>query len=98
MVEDKNGQVWLGTDRGIKIYYSPSRLLNNPSTLPYAPRVTMDSLVELLLYHEAVTCICVDQGNRKWVGTDNAGLFLLSEDGEQELLHFTKENSPLIST
>ena len=97
MVEDKNGQVWLGTDRGIKIYYSPSRLLAYPSTLPYAPRVTMDSLTELLLYHEAVTCICVDQGNRKWVGTDNAGLFLLSEDGETELLHFTKENSPLIS-
>lgn len=97
IVEDKNGQVWLGTDRGIKIYYSPSRLFAYPSTLPYAPRVMMDSLVELLLYHEAVTCICVDQGNRKWVGTDNAGLFLLSEDGEQELLHFTSENSPLIS-
>lgn len=97
LVEDKNGQIWLGTDRGIKIYYSPSRLMAYPSTLPYAPRVTMDSLVELLLYHEAVTCICVDQGNRKWVGTDNAGLFLLSEDGETELLHFTKENSPLIS-
>ena len=97
IVEDKNGQVWLGTDKGIKIYYSPSRLINNPSSLPYAPRVTMDSLTELLLYHEAVTCIYVDQGNRKWVGTDNAGLFLLSEDGETEILHFTKENSPLIS-
>ena len=97
LAEDKEGQIWLGTDKGIKIYYSPSRLLDNPSILPYAPRVTMDSLTQLLLYHEAVTCICVDQGNRKWVGTDNAGLFLLSEDGETELLHFTKENSPLIS-
>ena len=97
MAEDKNGQIWLGTDKGIKIYYSPSRLIKNPSTLPYAPRVTMDSLTELLLYHEAVTCIKVDQGNRKWIGTDNAGLFLLSEDGETELLHFTKENSDLIS-
>lgn len=97
LAEDKDGEIWLGTDRGIKIYYSPSRLLDYPSTLPYAPRVSMDSLTELLLYHETVTCIKVDQGNRKWVGTENAGLFLLSEDGETELLHFTKENSPLIS-
>lgn len=97
LAEDKDGEIWLGTDKGIKIYYTPSRLFRNPNSLPYAPRVTMDSLTELLLYHEAVTCIKVDQGNRKWVGTDNAGLFLLSEDGETEILHFTKENSPLIS-
>lgn len=97
LAEDKDGEIWLGTDKGIKIYYTPSRLFRNPNSLPYAPRVTLDSLTELLLYHEAVTCIKVDQGNRKWVGTDNAGLFLLSEDGETEILHFTKENSPLIS-
>ncbi len=97
IAEDKDGEIWLGTDKGIKIYYSPSRLFDYPGTLPYAPRVTMDSLTELLLYNEAISCIKVDPGNRKWIGTENAGVFLLSEDGETELLHFTKENSPLIS-
>ena len=97
LAEDKEGNIWIGTNKGIKIYFSPSQLMSNPSILPYAPRVTMDSLTELLLNYEIIKCIKVDQGNRKWIGTDNAGVFLLSEDGETELLHFTTDNSPLLS-
>lgn len=97
LAEDKDGRIWIGTNKGVKVYYSPSQLLKNPGTLPYAPRVQMDSLTELLLNYEAIKCIKVDGGNRKWIGTDNAGIFLLSEDGETELLHFTTDNSPLLS-
>ncbi|MBP7101627.1 MAG: hypothetical protein KBA86_00100 [Bacteroidales bacterium] len=97
LAEDKDGKIWIGTNKGIKVYYSPSQLLNNPGILPYAPRVQMDSLTELLLNYEIIKCIKVDGGNRKWIGTDNAGVFLLSEDGETELLHFTTDNSPLLS-
>ncbi|MFA6869044.1 MAG: two-component regulator propeller domain-containing protein, partial [Bacteroidales bacterium] len=97
LAEDKEGNIWIGTNKGIKIYFSPSQLLNNPSILPYAPRVIMDSITELLLNYEIIKCIKVDQGNRKWIGTDNAGVFLLSENGETELLHFTTDNSPLLS-
>jgi hypothetical protein len=39
----------------------------------------------------------VDGDNRKWVGTERAGVFLLSEDGTEEIHHFTEENSPLYS-
>ena len=41
--------------------------------------------------------IKVDGGNRKWVGTKNNGVFLMSEDGTTQIQHFTKENSPLLN-
>lgn len=43
----------------------------------------------------AVLQIAVDSGNQKWVSIDGGGVFYLSDSGEQTLLHFTKENSPL---
>ena len=39
----------------------------------------------------------VDGANRKWVGTENSGVFLISENGTEQLLNFTKNNSPLPS-
>ena len=42
-------------------------------------------------------CIAVDGANRKWVGTANNGLYLLSATGLEELYHFTAANSPLPS-
>ncbi|MCD6354718.1 MAG: T9SS type A sorting domain-containing protein, partial [Prolixibacteraceae bacterium] len=41
--------------------------------------------------------IAVDGANRKWIGTKNSGIYLISETGEAEILHFTHENSPLLS-
>jgi hypothetical protein len=49
------------------------------------------------LENEGVTAIAVDGANRKWLGTSNAGVFLMSEDGTEEILHFTQVNSPLFS-
>jgi hypothetical protein len=50
-----------------------------------------------LLETETVTAIAVDGANRKWIGTERAGVFLLSADGTEEIHHFTVENSPLYS-
>jgi hypothetical protein len=97
VTEDKDGKIWLGTDKGIKVYYNPSQLFTNPNILPEPVYVTKDSLTELVLGAEAVRYIKVDAANRKWIGTDNSGVFLLSADGKQELFHFTMENSPLLS-
>ena len=46
---------------------------------------------------EKIKCLAIDGANRKWIGTEKSGVFLLSEDGEEEVLHFTKNNSPLFS-
>ena len=35
--------------------------------------------------------------NRKWIGTANSGLYLVSADGQQTIHHFTVDNSPLPS-
>jgi hypothetical protein len=39
----------------------------------------------------------VNGNNEKWLGTDKAGVFLMSADGATQLLHFTETNSPLLS-
>jgi ligand-binding sensor domain-containing protein len=41
--------------------------------------------------------IKVDGANRKWIGTQSSGVYLMSEDGTEEIEHFTTENSPLFS-
>ena len=50
-----------------------------------------------LLDTETIRSIAVDGANRKWVGTNGAGVFLLSPDGTDKIHHFTTENSPLFS-
>ncbi|MEO1450387.1 MAG: transcriptional regulator, partial [Bacteroidota bacterium] len=49
-----------------------------------------------LLSNNVVRSIAVDGGNRKWIGTEN-GVFLVAENGDDVIHHFTKENSPLLS-
>ena len=44
---------------------------------------------------EAVTSICVDGANNKWVGTLSGGVYCFSSDGQTQLYHFTSENSAL---
>jgi hypothetical protein len=46
---------------------------------------------------EIITDIEVDGGNRKWIATASAGLFLLSPDGSEILASYSIDNSPLIS-
>ena len=44
-----------------------------------------------------IKAIEVDGANRKWIGTNNNGIYLVSADGQKTLHHFTTENSPLPS-
>lgn len=96
VVEDKNGQIWIGCNLGIKVIYNPSSAFKN--TL-YAQNILIKQInyVQNLFEFEEVTCITVDDANRKWVGTAKSGVFLISENGDNQLLHFTEENSPLLS-
>lgn len=99
VAQDKNDALWLGTDKGVLVIYSPSLVFN--STL-YADEITVleeenDSVAQVLLANESVTAIATDGANRKWLGTSNSGVFLVSENGTKTLAHFTAENSPLLS-
>ncbi len=98
--EDKNGQIWLGTDKGIVVYYRPSTILRDD--YPVASRIKVPrndgtNAADYLLGNEKVTCIAVDGANRKWIGTESSGLFLVSSDGLETIHSFNESNSPLYS-
>ncbi len=98
--EDKNGQIWLGTEKGVLVYYRPSAIFT--TEFPVAARIKVPrndgtNAADYLLGNETVTTICVDGANRKWIGTANAGLFLVSPDGMETIHSFNTDNSPLLS-
>ncbi|MFC2175429.1 two-component regulator propeller domain-containing protein [Bacteroidota bacterium] len=94
---DFDGKIWVGTDNGISVFYSPENVFDGGDIDAQRVLVQQDGYTQYLLDNEGVTAIKVDGANRKWVGTEKSGVFLLSDDGTEELLHFTTENSPLFS-
>jgi len=98
---DLDGEVWVGTDEGICVFYSADNIFESGQNFDaqqiLVPRNDGSGLADILLESEVVTAIAVDGANRKWIGTERAGAFLLSDDGIEQLAHFTTSNSPLLS-
>jgi len=100
LAEDKNGYIWVGTDKGVLVYYRPYAIFDEEkpiATRIKVPRNDGSNLADYLLENESVTAIAIDGGDRKWLGTANSGLFLVSEDGTKTIHSFNTDNSPLIS-
>ena len=103
LVQDHNGNLWVGTNKGIKVIYDGYRAFQNGGNGETSPvtcsniTITNGEFSEYLMAYESVTSIAVDGANRKWVGTANGGLYLLSANGLDQLEHFTAANSPLLS-
>lgn len=96
IAEDKNGRIWIGTNKGVKVIYDPARVFDG-SSLPRNVILEQGGYTSVLLEFEEVSCIAVDGANRKWMGTSKAGVFLMNDSGTEELLHLTVENSVLLS-
>ncbi len=94
---DRDGQLWLGTDQGVAVIYSPGNVFSGGNYDAQQVMVEEEGYLHPLLETENVTAIAVNGNNEKWLGTDKAGVFLMSADGTEELLHFTEANSPLLS-
>lgn len=98
LAQDLDGVLWVGTNEGLFLI---------PPTIDFAtsdycerviiPRNDGTNLADYLLDNEKITSIVVDGANRKWIGTANSGVFLLSADGLETVEHFTVDNSPLLS-
>ncbi|MGC9344316.1 MAG: two-component regulator propeller domain-containing protein, partial [Bacteroidales bacterium] len=100
IAEDRKGNIWLGTNEGVLVYYSPNRVFSGENFYAQqiiVPRNDGSGLGDPLLGTETVQCIEVDGANRKWLGTRNGGVFLVSEDGLEEVRAFNTDNSPLLS-
>ncbi len=99
IAEDKNGKVWLGTDNGVVEITKPANLTNPAMNINRikVPRNDGTQLADYLLESIVVTSIAVDNSNRKWIGTETSGLYLVSENGDEIIEHFTMANSLLPS-
>ncbi len=100
IAEDRQGNIWVGTNKGIIIYYTPSRVFEGNgfyAHTPIVPRNDGSNLGDPLMGTETVTAILVDGANRKWLGTKSGGVFLVSGDGLKQIRSFNEDNSPLLS-
>ncbi len=95
-VEDLDGEIWFGTSQGVGVMYNPINVFSGSE--PILPvYIQQDGQTQLLLETERVNVIAIDGANRKWIGTQSSGVYLMSADGSEEIFHFTKNNSPLYS-
>lgn len=99
IAEDKNGAIWLLTSSGPFVIDSQIECYKNPGKVRRIkiPRNDGSNLADYLLANVDCSCIMVDAANRKWIGTKESGLYLLSEDGLKQIDHFETSNSPLPS-
>ncbi|MBR4506381.1 MAG: hypothetical protein IKP21_06370 [Bacteroidales bacterium] len=103
IVQDRSGNIWIGTNKGIKVIYDTYNAFKNGGHGEESPvscsniTITNGSFAEYLMAYENITTIAVDGANRKWVGTATGGLYLISANGLEQIEHFTASESPLYS-
>ncbi len=96
IAEDKDGEIWIGSDKGLRVIYNPEEVFNNNAEAQDI-LIKQGLYFQVLLESEAITSIAIDGGDNKWIGTQGSGVFCLSPDGTNEIFHFTAENSALWS-
>lgn len=94
---DKQNQVWVGTDSGLRVINNPSEFFDDPAYQPSDIIILDDGIPRELLFQQYITDIEVDGSNNKWISTLDTGVYYLSSDGQETIFHFTKNNSPLPS-
>ena len=98
IAEDRNGSIWVGTNVGVFVIDNPEKFFNDGvfKQIKIA-RNDGTGLADYFMSGVYIKAIEVDGADRKWIGTNNNGIYLVSADGRQTLHHFTTENSPLPS-
>jgi len=97
ITEDLENEIWLGTGKGVAVMYSPSSVLTSTNYDAQQILIKQDGINQYLLESEVVTAIAVDGANRKWIGTESGGLFLMAPDGTKQIANYNEDNSPLLS-
>ena len=98
IAEDLDNNLWIGTNVG-PLELSPSDITNNVTTFEQVkvPRNDGTDLADYLLSGVNIKGIAIDGAGRKWFATASNGAYLISEDNNTQLEHFTTDNSPLLS-
>lgn len=99
VAEDKEGNIWVGTNVGPFIM-TAENIQSGVTDEVYqvkVPRNDGTNYADYLLSGIDVSCIAIDGGNRKWIGTNGQGVYLISADNITEIHHFLESDSKLIS-
>ncbi|MFN2126415.1 MAG: two-component regulator propeller domain-containing protein, partial [Anaerolineales bacterium] len=92
ILEDLEGRIWIGTTDGVAYYPFPFLVFDEPDFNAIRPVYENNFLFK----NETITCLEVDGGNRKWIGTDK-GAWLFGPDGSELVIHYDLQNSPILS-
>lgn len=98
IAEDLDGNMWVGTNKGLLML--DEEQINDPTkgyTQIKIPRNDGTNDADYLLSSIGISGIAIDGANRKWIGTETNGVYLISSDNMEQLEHFQSENSNLIS-
>lgn len=96
MAEASDGNIWVGTDNGPIHFSSPQQVTNGDCYRI----VSQDQYGEnfYLLENEKINAIAIDGGDRKWLGSENSGIFLVEQSGgETYVENFNTSNSHILS-
>lgn len=98
IAEDKSGAIWVGTNVGVFVIDNPEKFFNEGvfKQIKIA-RNDGTGLADYFMSGVYIKDIEVDGADRKWIGTNSNGIYLVSADGQETIHHFTTENSPLPS-
>ena len=99
LCEDAKGRLWVGTDKGVFEITDPTQVTSEIVKINHlkVPRNDGTGLADYLLDAQAVSGIACDSSNRKWISTTTSGVYLVSENGDEILEHYTMDNSILPS-
>ena len=98
VTEDKNHDMWIGTNIGPLLLYKKDITSDTPIfTQVKVPRNDGTNYADYLLCGVDISCIAIDGGNRKWFGTNGNGIYVISNDCLTQIYHFTTNNSNLLS-
>jgi hypothetical protein len=94
---DNRNQLWIGTVNGLRVLFNTANVFNTPNPSVNSIIIDERGVPRELLLDELINDIKVDGSNNKWVATLSSGVFYFSQDGQQTIYHFTRNNSPLPS-
>lgn len=100
IIQDKNEEVWIGTERGIARFIFPELIIDGGSNERQAQWLINEDTTassRFLLRDVNVSAMAVNDANQKWIGSRTQGLWLLNEEGNRIEKRFTTDNSDLIS-
>lgn len=98
VAEDRYNNIWIGTSQG-PLMLEPDQINAERPIFNQVkvPRNDGTDYADYLLSGVDILSMAIDNGNRKWFGTDGSGVYLISSDNMTQIQHFTTENSPLLS-